>query len=198
VVNDDECPDGVMETRIQLGWSYEPIVNGQLFIKYNPESLRLMGVSPGHTCDPFSPFTWGFLQYANDSSGEASYTASVNPFSGSLGTHGPATLACLTFLRTWLDEDGVCVLEGGDLAATKISAILEGTATQIPICNADDCPEEPPAISCDEACKVIPTVSGWGLMVMALLLLSVWKICFGHGRAPPRGKMSGRRGESTA
>jgi hypothetical protein len=55
----------------------------------------------------------------------------------------------------------------------------------VPAC-IDQCPGVDDAVFADECRGVIPTVSGWGMVVMALLALTTGKIVFPRRPAPPR------------
>ncbi len=178
---EDECQlhTGWMEVRIELGEGDSTVVGGQFAIEYDPAHARFIDASPGRLCDPTSPFVTEIYEEVNESMGKIFYAAGVSPLGGDEGTSGPSTLACLTFQYRGMYQSEICIMEGVNPRTTILS---DDHGIAAPFRNVGVCEEEPPAIACDDTCTPIPTVSHWGLIVLALLLLIAGKARFGGMR----------------
>ncbi len=176
VVPDGPCAaPGVNRFRVVLGFSEALMVGGQVWIEYDPTILQLKESAPGSACDPNSPFILEIYESIDAIEGVIQFAYGVNPLDPDRGTHGPVTLACLTFNRlTDEDDASVCIFEGINPFHTRIA---DKTGFEVPIDNSADCPSPsgPPVVTCEPVCR-IPTVSHWGLVVLTLLLLSAEKV----------------------
>jgi len=81
--------------RIEMGFAPQPIVGGQAFLSYDPITLKYLGMAPGRTVDPQSPFTFQLREIVNEVAGTIDYAAAIEP--GGVGTATPATFAVITF-----------------------------------------------------------------------------------------------------
>ena len=174
---EDECqPDtGWMEARVELGHGAEFVAGGQFLIEYNPATIRFIDAAPGHSCNASSPFTTEMFEEVNEQQGELFYAVGVDPSGSVPGSAGPTTMACLTFAYAGLFPDEICIVQGYNPRYTLLTG---SDRAGVPIYNASTCPEDLPAISCDEPCIPIPAVSDWGLIILALLLLCAAKVRF--------------------
>ena len=170
--------------RVRLGETDRVVTGGQFSIVYDPIALDLVDISPGAACDHRSPFDLEIFERVDHEIGEAFYAVSLYP--GGVGTSGPATMACLTFVALQSNPGEVCLFNGLNPFNT---VLVSESGTAVGIYNGEDCPlygYPPSFISCTEICT-IPTMSEWGLVVMTLLLLVTAKIRFGHvDRCPVR------------
>lgn len=172
---EEECktPQGTGLVRVVLGDGQPQIIGGQFSIQYDAANVVLVDAAPGSACDPDSPFTSEVFRIVDVEDGRIFFAVSVTP--GEPGTHGPATLACLTFRLHGLPQEDVCLF--ADLNPfTTILAAENGDA--VAFYNAEDCPTEQPApiIACDNLCTPVPALAEWGIVTLALLLLVGAKI----------------------
>ena len=80
---------------VSLGASTSIIAGGQFLIGYDPTALEVLGVTPGATADPNSPFSTEFLRIIDEEMGRIFYAVGI-PIGGS-GTRGPAIMAAIHF-----------------------------------------------------------------------------------------------------
>ncbi len=163
LVVDEGClaPGGI-RVRLVLGPGDIAIVGGQLAVRYDPLSLKLIDATPGRTCDPASPFALELFESVDASAGHVLYAVGVNFLEGRDGSTGPATLACLSFALTEgaALPSQVCLLS----AMNDFSAeLVDNTGHAVPVDNTQDCPPSagPPALSCDDVtvgvhCNCVP------------------------------------------
>jgi len=178
LVIDDTCElinQGLMVARVALGAGEPVIIGGQVALSFDPASVEVASLAPGSFCDPQSPFSLECFRSVNTQTGRIVYAVPVDPFAGSLGTRGPTTLACITFRAVSLKRSDVCLLTGVNPSFTLL---VDQFGNGVDVFNDNDCPGgiQPGDLDCDRTCELIPTVSGWGLIIFALLLLTAGKI----------------------
>ncbi len=179
------CSVGTVNIRLTMGSSESPIVGGQFALRYDPALVDLITIEPGENCDPASPFVLELYESVDRSAGTIAYAVGLNPIflgsgasgvaGGQIGTHGPATLACLRFgvLQTSVGE--VCLIPGDNPLR---SLLVDDLGMPIWIDNGEDCPSDPGsnALSCgtidvrgeckctsDQDCSVLTTDCQVGL-----------------------------------
>ncbi|MHC5111247.1 MAG: cohesin domain-containing protein, partial [Planctomycetota bacterium] len=160
---------------IVLGDGDPILVGGQFNIGYNPDVLQFLSIAPGQSCDPDSPFSTEVFLMVDEELGQVFYAVGIDP--NESGSSGPATMACLEFIALKPDAGDVCILSGLNPFRTILS---DESGNKIHPFNNNDCPflGDPQVISCGEVCTV-PTVSQWGLVVLALGLLVAGKGYYG-------------------
>jgi len=188
IVADVDCGQTARRTaRILLGDTDRVIVGAQFTISFDPGSLDWIDVRPGSHCDPASPFDQQLAKIVDEEQGQVFYSVGLDPFGEHPDISGGATLACVEFDLIGISSPSVCL----SAEENPFLTLLAGYQGSIPIYNAIDCPTDapPPAISCDDFCVPIPAASQWGLVILALLLLTGGKCFFGGRRAkdPPTG-----------
>ncbi len=177
LISQPECDqftgNGVI--RITLGQGTPTIIGGQFVFEYDPTTLNFISIEPGVACDPTSPFVLEFFKSVDQINGRIGYAVAISPSSPSSGTQGPATLACLTLAVRSLDNEDICIISGTNPLLTML---VDDQANNIPIDNSVDCPPDnyPDKIGCGPPCQLVPAVSTWGMIVLALLLLTASKI----------------------
>ncbi|UCC31583.1 MAG: hypothetical protein JSU86_04750, partial [Phycisphaerales bacterium] len=80
---------------VSLGASTSAIAGGQFLIGYDPIALEVLGVAPGATADPGSPFSIEVFRIIDEQVGRIFYAVGI-PF-GDPGTGGPAIMAAIRF-----------------------------------------------------------------------------------------------------
>ena len=185
VFSGGECDNtGRRTATIMLGDGDRSVVGAQFSLDYNPAVLRFIDIAPGSTRDPLSPFEIEMKRIVDEEVGEVFYAVAIDPFSGGTGTNCTSTLAFLEFQVIGIPKgDDICVFNNENPLLTLIADV---TGHAVPVHNSEDCPTNAPlpAISCDDICIPIPTVSEWGLVVMTLLLLTIGKVSFALRRSP--------------
>jgi hypothetical protein len=176
---DDDCAfvGDTIQVTVELGEGDRIINGGQFSIQYDPADLEFVAISPGRTCTRTSPFGLEIFEVVDEVNGMIFYTVLADPAVG-VGTAGPATMACLTFVLQGSAGEGVCLLEGIN---PYFTILIDDSGNAAHIYNANDCPTglPSPIISCAKPCIPIPTLSGWGPVIMATLLLLAAKVRFG-------------------
>ncbi|UCC32127.1 MAG: hypothetical protein JSU86_07560, partial [Phycisphaerales bacterium] len=81
---------------VRMGPANSEIVAAQFSFQYDPSVLAFNAITPGSAVDPMSPFTFEFAETVDEATGTIFYAVGVDPFGG-VGTHGPATLAGISF-----------------------------------------------------------------------------------------------------
>ena len=91
-------------------------------------------------------------------------------------------MVCITFRVDGPGQSDVCLLAGVNPTFT---ILVDEDANTVSPYNGLDCPTaQGGAISCMPSCEVIPTLSAWGLIVLALLLLTGAKTVFRRSSPP--------------
>jgi len=157
---------------IRLGAGDPVIVGGQFAVSYDPSVLQFVDVAAGTDCDFTSPFVDALFLSVDENAGEVFFAVGIDP--NGQGTSGPAVMACMQFVALVRNPGDICVLEGANPFRTLL---VDENGNSISAFNALDCPADsgPPVVTCDEICT-IPTVSHWGLISLAMLLLTAAKI----------------------
>jgi hypothetical protein len=170
VEQDGECvAPGVNRFRIRLGYTQALVVGAQFELRYDPAFLEFKQIVAGAACDPASPFVIELYENVDPVAGIIRYAVIVNITDPDHGTHGPATLACITFNRL-IDADAseVCIVTGENPFYTRIT---DKGGHEVVIENSGQCPsDDPDIVACEPLCR-IPTLSHWGLAILANLLL---------------------------
>ncbi|MFQ5463643.1 MAG: cohesin domain-containing protein [Phycisphaerae bacterium] len=175
-------PGLVRPVEIRLGEGDPVIVGGQFALSYDPSVLQFVDAVAGADCDITSPFTNALFLSVDENAGEVFFAVSIDPTGH--GTNGPAVMACLQFVALVRNPGDICVLEGANPFRTLL---VDQDGNSITAFNELDCPADagPPVVTCDEICT-IPTVSHWGLISLAMLLLAGGKILCVAGRSTGR------------
>jgi len=167
---------------VRLG-AGDPIIAGAQFsFDYDPAVMTFLDISPGNSCSPGSPFSVEAFESVDTVAGRVFYAVSV-PF-GSTGTSGPAVMACLMFQVITAPAPSVCLIENVN---PRLTTLADNHGQRVEIYNGVDCPGDflHPTLSCNGPCQSIPTVSQWGVVVLALVLLAGAKVLSQASRKPP-------------
>lgn len=170
VEQDDVCvAPGINRFRIRLGYTQSLVVGAQFELHYDPAFLEFKQIVAGADCDPASPFEFQFYEDVDPINGVIRFAVVVDMHDPEHGTHGPATLACVTFNRlTDADDSEVCIVTGENPFYTRIT---DKGGREVVIENSGQCPSnDPEIVACEPLCR-IPTLSHWGLAILANLLL---------------------------
>jgi|GEM_PF-3896803 len=166
---------------IRLGAGEPTIVGGQFSLRYDPNRLRLVDISPGGACVPGSPFTLETARIVDEVQGRIFYAAAISPGAG--GTNASTVLACATFESLALPTTRVCLFNDINPSETRL---VDQTGKLVAPFNEIDCPTSLPAPITSCATPItfcpIPAMSQWGLVVLALLLLIGAKTYWGYRR----------------
>ncbi|MBI4719353.1 MAG: hypothetical protein HY763_16280 [Planctomycetes bacterium] len=186
VTADDECkvPEGTGQVTVRMGAGDPFIIGAQVVLSYDPAALQIVSIQPGAFCDPTSPFSQQVIKRIDTVAGRIFYGVAV-PF-GDPGTQGPATVACITFRVVGMPNGPVCLVTGVNPVLTFFA---DANGQRVSVDNTEDCADNlpPPALSCDDMCIPVPALSAWGLLVLALALLTAQQVAFGH-RQPHAGR----------
>lgn len=85
-----------VNVRVEMGLADEPIVGAQFFLEYDALTLDFLGIEPGVTVDPSSPFALEFMERVDEGLGTIDYMVGLD-FGVPGGTIGPETVAVITF-----------------------------------------------------------------------------------------------------
>lgn len=172
---------------VRVGAGERVVTAGQFSLRYDPQALRLVDLAPGSTCDPGSPFSTEAARDVDEINGDIFYAVAVG--FGANGTTGPAVLACATFEVIDQFRAQVCLFDDVNPFLTRL---VDETGQSFAPFNVVDCPSAFPApiTSCADERELcaIPTVSEWGLVILAMLLLIGGKTCFGNNRRSTRSR----------
>lgn len=158
VIGEEGChvPGSVVRYKVQLG-SGEPIItSGQFTLMYDPAALDFLSIAPGDNCDVTSPFTNEIFENVDENQGKISYAVGIAPGIG-VGTSGPATMACVTFMALGGTSTDLCMVSADNPFETRLSDDMGNSVTPD---NGDTCHpyRPPPALSCastifDDTCN---------------------------------------------
>ncbi len=170
--------DPIVGIAVRLSQGQRVVDGGQFSIEYDPTELEFLDALPGSYCDPDSPFTLEITQVVNETEGRLFFAAGVSP-GGPSGTNGPSTLACLTFLDIGEPGGKACLFN--DLNPFSTILVDEfGQAIRLGDFDVCESIDDESGLPCagPQPCR-IPTVSAWGGLILALLLLCGAKVRFG-------------------
>ena len=94
---------------IELGASLTTVAGGQFLFDYNKDVLDFVGITPGATVDPQSPFVNELIRSVDEINGTVFYAVGVGV--GGSGTRGPAVMARIHFIPIApCSQDNLCLI----------------------------------------------------------------------------------------
>lgn len=163
--------------RVIMGAGDPYIVGGEFTLLYDPSVVEILAIHPGASCDPDSPFVMEIFESINAIDGEIFYAVGVELGANAEGTQGPAVLACIEIRLLERDPNSEICLYADQNPA--ITVLVDRNGFPVYVDNTEDCTEDlfrNPLLSCDRACIPIPTLTTWGTVILALLMLVGGKV----------------------
>jgi len=147
---------GETVVRVELGKGESVITGGQFSLRYDPSAVEFLSISPGHACDPASPFELEIYEYVDAVQGEIFYATAIQPFGftaeGLAGTDqasspGPVTMACVRFGLREPSLSATCLFNGANH-----TILVDDFGQGVVPYNGADCPVDAgaEALSCGD------------------------------------------------
>lgn len=145
-----EVPGTVVEIAVQVDGASGTIVAGQFSLQYDADAFDYIGLEPGRSCDPSSPFSTRIFASVDQNAGKIFAAVGLDLGEDPHVLSGPVTIACLRLLPMVLSSTDVCLMADAQPRTTKF---LDGNGVAHSIPGVVDPAPGEPAI--DIACAVV-------------------------------------------
>jgi hypothetical protein len=145
-----EVPGTVVEIALKVDGVSGTIVAGQFSLQYDAGAFRYIGLEPGQSCDPSSPFSTRIFASVDQSAGKVFAAVGIDLGEDPHVLGGPVTIACLRLLPMVLSSTDVCLMADAQPRTTKF---LDGTGAPHSIPGIID--PAPGELAIDIACVVV-------------------------------------------